>query len=111
LRSMNAATKKILLNEEVIALNQDELGKQCERKIKNNLFNVFVKPLKNGDVAVAILNRSIDEVNYALNFSEIGLTGKYEIRDLWEHKIAGKGKMWKGKIQSHETKVFRLKQL
>jgi alpha-galactosidase len=111
LRSMNAATKNILMNEEVIALNQDVLGKQCERKIQNDSWNVFVKPLKNGDVAVAILNRGSAAAGYILNFAEIGLTDKYEIRDVWQHKIVGKGKKWKGKVQSHETIVLRLKKL
>jgi alpha-galactosidase len=111
LRNMNAATKNILMNEEVIALNQDVLGKQCERKIQNDSWNVFVKPLKNGDVAVAIVNRNKVTADYTLNFAEIGLNDKYEIRDVWQHKIVGKGKKWKGTVQSHETKVLRLKKL
>jgi alpha-galactosidase len=111
LRNMNAATKNILMNEEVIALNQDVLGKQCERKIQNDNWNVFVKPLKNGDVAVAIVNRNKVTADYTLNFAEIGLNDKYEMRDVWQHKIVGKGKKWKGIVQSHETKVLRLKKL
>jgi alpha-galactosidase len=111
IRNMNAATKNILLNEEVIALNQDELGKQCIPKIKNGDWDVYVKPLQNGDVAVAILNRSKVTQNYLLNFAEVGLADKYEIRDLWQHKIISKGKKWSGNFQSHEMKVFRLRKL
>lgn len=110
-RNMNEETKRILLNKEVIALNQDPLGKQATRKIKDDVWNVFVKPLANGDVAIAILNRSDASRKASLNFSELGLEGKYEIRDLWQHKDLGKGKKWKGDVQSHETKVFRLKKI
>ncbi len=111
LRNMNTATKNILLNEEIIAINQDLLGKQCIPKIKNNTWNVFLKPLQNGDYALAIVNRSNKIQSYALNFNDIGLEGNYQIRDVWEHTNKGKGKKWKGKIASHETKVFRLKKI
>lgn len=108
LRIMNEPTKHILLNEEVIALNQDVLGKQAIRKIKNDTWNVFVKPLVNGNFAIAILNRSDSEQKCQINFAQLGLNDKYEIKDLWLHKFIGKGKKWKGKVQPHETKVFRL---
>ncbi|TXJ23543.1 MAG: glycoside hydrolase family 27 protein [Chitinophagaceae bacterium] len=109
LRNMNETTKNIFLNEEVIALNQDTLGRQAIRKMKNDTLNVFVKPLANGDVAIAVLNRSETAQTFTINFAELGLIGKYDIKDLWQHKIVGKGNKWKGVVQSHETKLFRLK--
>jgi len=111
LRNMNEATKSILLNKEVIALNQDALGKQAIRKINNDTWNVFVKSLANGDFAIAILNRSESAKDFNLSFTELGLIDKYEIRDLWQHKIIGKGNKWKGTVQVHETKLFRLKKI
>jgi alpha-galactosidase len=108
IRNMNEATKRILLNEELIAVNQDALGKQAERKVKDSVWNVFVKPLVNGDYAVAILNRSDEPQKAAIDFKTLGLDGAYVVRDLWEHKELGKKKSWKGEVQSHETKVFRL---
>ena len=110
-RKMNAETKCILLNEEVIAINQDALGKQAVCKIKNESWNVFVKPLANGDFAIAVLNRTDGSQNSKINFADLGLNGNYEIRDLWEHKVVGKGKKWNGKVKSHETKLFRLKKI
>ena len=111
LRSMNAETKRILLNTEVIAVNQDALGKQAVSKVKNEKWSVFVKPLSNGDFAVAILNRADTTQKANFNFADLGLKDVYEVRDLWEHKVVAKGKNWKGKIQSHETKMFRLKKI
>ena len=111
-RNMNDETKRILLNEEAIAVDQDSLGEQGERKINNDVWNVFIKPLANGDVAIAILNRSDAPQIASINFSDLGLDGKYEVRDLWQHKIIGKKeKDWKGNVLSHETKVFRLKKI
>ncbi|WP_242921193.1 glycoside hydrolase family 27 protein [Pontibacter liquoris] len=110
-RYMNAETSRILLNKEVIAVNQDALGKQAERKINNATWTVLVKPLQNDEYAIAILNRGETARNYTIGFSELGLDGKYEVRDLWAHKVLGKSQSWKGKVQSHETKVFRLKKV
>ena len=110
-RNMNTETKRILLNDEVIAINQDALGKQAVCKIKNELWSVFVKPLANGDFAIAILNRSETVQNFKIGFAELGLNDTYEIKDLWKHKVIGKDKKWNGKVQSHETKLFRLKKI
>lgn len=109
IRNMNAVTKKILLNKEIIAINQDKAGIQAERKINNEQWNVFVKPLSNGDHAIAILNKMPETNDYRLNFKDLGLPGEYEITDLWSGEKVRKASDWKGKIESHETKVFRLK--
>ena len=111
LRNMNENSKRIFLNEEVIALNQDALGKQGIRKINNATWNVLVKPLSNGDYAVAVLNRSTATQKTVINFNELGLDASYEIKDLWAHQVIGKGKKWTGQVASHETKVFRLKKI
>lgn len=111
IRNMNAATKNILLNEEVIALNQDALGKQAIRKMHSDTMDVFVKPLANGDVALAVLNRSDAAQQFHISFAALGLAGRYQISDLWKHKIIGQSNKWKGRVESHETKLFRLKKL
>ncbi len=111
-RNMNTVTKNILLNAAAIAINQDVLGKQAERVVHNDTMDVFVKPLANGDFAVAVLNRSSVTQTFDINFSSLGLPGIYSIDDLWvnEKKIKN-GKKWKGSVVSHETKLFRLKKL
>jgi len=43
--------------------------------------------------------------------NEPDLPGKYEIRDLWEHKTIGKGQKWNRQIKKHEITVFRLKEI
>lgn len=109
LRSMNDATRRILLNREVIALNQDPLGRPAQRVVNDSIWNVFVKPLANGDYAIAVLNRSNAPQKTTLRFADLGLSGQYAVGDLWQHKDLGRQKAWKGAVNSHETKVFRLK--
>lgn len=111
-RNMSDETKRILLNEEAIAIDQDVLGKQGELKIKDEVWNVFVKPLSDGGYAISILNRSDATKTSIINFNDLGLEGKYEIRDLWKHKVIGKkDKGWEGNVLSHETKFFRLRKV
>ncbi len=57
LSKMNEATKRILTNKEVIAINQDPMGQQAECVYSENGKEVYVKDLENGDMAVAFLNR------------------------------------------------------
>lgn len=111
IRKMDDEARTIFTNAEVIALNQDALGKQAERKIKTDIWDVFVRPLANGDFAIAILNKSASTQNASVNFAELGLTGKYELKDLWQHKVVGKNNKWNGEVTAHETKVFRLKKV
>ncbi len=110
-RNMNDETKRILMNEEAIAVDQDALGKQGVLKINSKKWNVFLKPLANGDYAIAILNRSDEAQTADINFSDLGLDGKYETRDLWKHAIVGNSKKYSGLLQSHETILLRLKSL
>ena len=108
LTKMNAVTKNILLNKEVIAINQDISGKQGERIAAGQDREIFVKQLQNGDVAIAILNVNDTALDTQIKTSDLGLNGDYEIRDVWQHKTAGRKNSWKGMILPHETKLFRL---
>ena len=62
-RHMDEETRRILLNPEVIALDQDTLGKSAERKVHGERFDIWVKPLYDGGTAIALLNRSDDFVH------------------------------------------------
>jgi len=109
LRSMNAETKRILMNTEVIAISQDELGKQAAVFADNERMTIWLKPLQNGEFAVAILNRTEVSQKMECVFDEMKLKGSFEIRDVWKHQVLGKARQWRGSVKSHETKVFRLK--
>lgn len=105
---MNDATRRILLNKEVIEINQDAAGKQAARIDSNDTWEIFLKPLQNGDMAIAILNKSESVQDFNLSLAALKVEGLYEIRDVWEHAVVGKKNKWRGKVQSHETKLFRL---
>lgn len=107
-RNMNEATKRILTNKDIIAIDQDPLGIQAERKLKTDLLQIFVKPLSNGDVALGILNTSDQEQTTEVNPETLGIFNKRKAKDLWSGQTMKTGKRIKVKMDAHETKVFRL---
>ena len=110
LRKLSAGDKRILLNKEIIAIDQDPLGKAAERKVNQADYQIYVRPLANGSHAVAILNCGDKDKSIQADFKQLGLNGRYLIRDVWQHRdIAKKANRWKGTVKAHETKVFVLK--
>jgi len=85
IRSMNAATKEILLNREMIAVNQDKLGKAGRRVAKWEDTEVWLKPLDRGEYALALFNRGAAEANVKADLTALELDGSWRARDLWKH--------------------------
>ena len=107
LRHLTPEDKRILLNKEIIAIDQDPLGKAAERVVNEASHQVFVRPLANGSHAVAILNSGDKAQRLSVSFKQLGLTGKYTVRDVWQHRDIARGATkCGGKVQAHETKVF-----
>lgn len=110
LRHLTPEDKRILLNKEIIAIDQDPLGKAAERVVNEAGHQVFVRPLANGSHAVAILNSGDKAQRLSVSFKQLGLMGKYTVRDVWQHRDIARGATkWGGKVQAHETKVFVLR--
>ena len=61
IRDMSPGIQDILTNKEVIAVDQDVLGKQGRKVQDDGDFEVWAKELKDGSQAVALLNRSTKE--------------------------------------------------
>ncbi len=111
LRHLTAEDLCIIANAEAIAINQDSLGKAAERRVCQDIHQVFVRTLSGGRCAVALLNTADVEQRLSVDFKTLGLTGKYRMRDIWAHRqIAAKATRWTGKVAPHETKVWVLEE-
>jgi alpha-galactosidase len=104
---LDAFTLSLLTNDEVIAVNQDPLGKPAKRVSEENGVQVWVKPLEDGSYAVGLFNTDAygatpqsyfrwgDETakQFTFDFSKAGLTGsKWKLRDLWRQQDLGEYK-------------------
>src|SRR6266404_6563123 len=111
LRSMSQATKDILMNAEVIAIDQDAAGKQGTRIRAEGGLEVWAKPLKQkGAVAVVLFNRGEAAADINANWGEVGLpSGKAKVRDLWAHADRGVfTDSFKASVPSHGVVMLKI---
>jgi hypothetical protein len=97
-------------NREVIAVNQDALGKQGIVVSKTDVSETVVKELADGGRAVALINRSSTPVTVSVSRAQLGLSGKLTLRDLWTHKDQPlKGDAITVSLTPHETALYRVR--
>jgi alpha-galactosidase len=92
IRAMSDTTREILTNREVIAVDQDSLGVQgwlVAQPVPD--LQVWMKPLRGGARAVALVNRTETPAKIAVEWTAIGLRpGAAAVRDLWAHRGLGR---------------------
>ena len=112
IRNMNQVTKDILLNKEVIAVNQDSAGIQGTRIKADNGLEVWCKPLGSPEgqkKAVALFNRTGNNQEITVHFSDIGLSGTVTVRDLWAKEDKGEfTDYFTMSIPSHGTGMLKI---
>jgi len=110
LRSMSPATLAILTNREVIAVDQDALGKQGSRVSQSGDLEVWARPLADGSRAVALFNRGADAAPLTLSWSGVGFASTpSKVRDLWEHTdLKATGPTYTANVPSHGTVMLRV---
>lgn len=105
---------EILTNEEVVAINQDVLGKQARIiwRSSNKNEEILSRPLEDGSYAVGLLNRSLTTQTSAtvtVNWSQLGITGEYTVRDVWERQNKGTfTSSYSCTVEPREVKVLRI---
>jgi alpha-galactosidase len=90
LSKMPQDTLAILKNRDVIAIDQDPLGKQGDRVSAVGPKEIWVKPLKGGEKAVGLFNRDDTPLPMTLKLSEIGFPAGAKAYDIWQAKDLGR---------------------
>jgi alpha-galactosidase len=75
-----------LTNKEVIAVDQDKLGKQGDRAFAVGLTEIWTRPLSGGALAAGLFNRDETEHPITLRLRDIGFSNQAKLRDLWQHQ-------------------------
>jgi alpha-galactosidase len=77
-------TLNLLSNDEVLAIDQDALGKSATCVLKIGDVRVFEKELEDGGRALGFFNLSTTPVNLEFNqLASLGFKGRQHVRDLW----------------------------
>lgn len=114
LRHVPPATLAILTNKEVIAINQDRLGKQATRVSKDGDLEVWSRPLADGSHAVGLFNRGLQTAKVTARWADLGITGSMQVRDLWA-QTSGQGaeqsanEQFSADVPSHGVVLVKLR--
>jgi alpha-galactosidase len=86
---MDDFTLSLLTNDEIIEVDQDPLGKPGYRVFKDGDIEVWIRPLEDGSIAVGLFNRGEKPGKVTANWTDLKISGKQRIRDLWRQKDIG----------------------
>ncbi|MBV8502418.1 MAG: glycoside hydrolase family 27 protein [Paucibacter sp.] len=108
---MDAATKRILTNAAVIAVDQDPLGRQARRIWREGSLEIWVRPLQGGDRAVVLFNRGDKPAEMRVSWDQLEWAAhmKADATDLWSGKKTARvaGQIG-GTVASHGVLMLRL---
>ncbi len=93
LTQMDPFTLGLLENDEVLAVSQDALGKQGTGIARGEGYVIYKKQLADGSIAVGLFNLGEDgAATVTVKWSDLGIDGSKNVRDLWRQKDLGKFK-------------------
>ncbi|MFD8303546.1 NPCBM/NEW2 domain-containing protein [Streptomyces sp. NPDC059690] len=110
LRKATPATFDILDNKEVIAVDQDPLGKQGTVVSSAGGRWVVAKEMKDGSRAVALFNENGTAQHISTTAQAVGLPGAraYTLRDLWRHSSYNTAGTISATVPAHGTVLLRV---
>ncbi len=121
LRKMSPQTRDILTNKEMIAVDQDPRGIAAFKMTLEDSLELWIKPLKNNEIAFCFFNRTATSRKLSLNWKDLNIgdipsgldvhfdNQYFTLRDLWLKKDAGKtDRKLERDLASHEVIVFKL---
>ena len=91
LTKLDSFTLGLLGNDEVLALDQDALGRQATVISRQGDAGVMAKDLEDGSKAVGLFYPGDSSATQpvTVRWSDLGITGNYVVRDLWRQKDIG----------------------
>jgi alpha-galactosidase len=111
LPNMKPEIKAILTNKDVIAIDQDKLGKQGKHAYSDSEVEVWTRQLEGGAMAVAIINVGSDKYSthpFHLNLAKLGLHGPETGKDLWTGKEVTLTENMLIELASHDILLVRV---
>ena len=109
LRTMDAATREILLNREVIAVDQDPAGHPARRLERQGDVEVLVRDMADGSVVVGFFNRG-EKATVRLPWRRLGnrFGNAAQARDLWLHKAVDTTAPFVTTLARHGASLIRV---
>ncbi len=103
-------TTAILTNPEVLAVDQDTLGKPARRMTDPNIpAEIWTKALADGSLAVGFFNRTGQPVKVNVPWRELGFHSAPEVHDLWLRNDLDRQKEFTTDLPAHGCMLLRVK--
>jgi hypothetical protein len=107
LTQLDTLGKKLLTNDEVIAL--DQAGRPAHPVDTSTPQQVWVTHNRNGSVTVGLFNLDATPATVTANWSDLQLRGNASVRDLWQHKVIGhSAKSWSVQLPAHGSALLTI---
>ncbi|MBR2876263.1 MAG: alpha-galactosidase [Clostridia bacterium] len=108
---------EILTNKNLIAIDQDKLGKQAKRIFTDGISDILVKPLENNEIAVCFFNKGNTQKNMSITLNKLHndiyvnlpIVDTYKAINLWSNEAFTVTKDIFASVPPHGVKVFRIK--
>ncbi|MBN2001874.1 MAG: glycoside hydrolase family 27 protein [Anaerolineae bacterium] len=113
IRTLDKESAALLLNREVLAVSQDPLGKPARRVKQMGPCEIWRKPLADGSVAVALLNRGTSGADVTVRAGDIGMLDAPKLaHNLWgQEDIADFKESLTQHIRPHQTILLKVQQI
>jgi alpha-galactosidase len=109
LSKMSPETVELLTNKEVIAVDQDRLGKQGDRVGPSGEQEIWARPLQHGAKAVGLFNTDTEPKEMTLKLSDVGFPAGAHLRDLWKHEdVAAKDGSYTVTVPGHGVVLLKV---
>jgi alpha-galactosidase len=110
LRSAGPATMSLYTNTDVIAVDQDRLGRQGRQVSSSGGLDVLAKPLSNGDVAVVLFNENGGAATISTSASAVGAasSSSYRLTNLWSKVVTSTGGAISATVAGHGVVMYRV---
>ncbi|GAA1238639.1 carbohydrate-binding protein [Kitasatospora nipponensis] len=110
LRTAQQQTFDILTNTDVIAVDQDPLGKQGSVVSSANGLVVMSKPLADGSRAVTLTNEGSYDATVSTTVQTLGIGGasSYRVKDLWSKATSTTTGTLSATVPGHGTAMFKV---
>jgi len=90
IEDMDDFTRNLLTNDEVLALDQDPLGRMAVTVLSDGDRQVLAKSLENGSIAVGLFNRGSAPQKVTVPWGMLLLDGPPVLRELWQYEDVSK---------------------
>jgi len=109
MEKLDEFTMNLLTNDEVLAVNQDAVGKQATSLSADGSIRIYLKTMEDGSKAVGVFNLGTLDSTVTVRLSTLNLLGAQKVRDLWRQRDIGQfDEQFQTIVAPHGAEMFRI---